>query len=162
MTKLNGFLKVKQAIYESRVQILEDLIERVIEDKSFIDVELAEVKQVKEEIDAVLEENQTSTFDTESSAFMDAYKEFKGSQVVDLLDTILQHDLAHSKRSILYNKAHLHSNSEGLFNFRQELFQHLASNIYVKEHRMRYQQEQFERFLASLGNNYLYNSNMTL
>ena len=35
--------------------------------------------------------------------------------------------------------------------FRQDLLKHLAGNIVVKEHKIRYQKEQFDRFLASLG-----------
>ena len=35
--------------------------------------------------------------------------------------------------------------------FRQDLLKHLAGNIIVKEHKIRYQKEQFDRFLASLN-----------
>ena len=40
--------------------------------------------------------------------------------------------------------------------------QHLAQNLYIKEHRHRYQQEQYERFTASIGNPLLYKTNQTL
>lgn len=35
--------------------------------------------------------------------------------------------------------------------FRQDLLQHLAGSIVIKEHRIRYQKEQFDRFIASIG-----------
>jgi len=35
--------------------------------------------------------------------------------------------------------------------FRKDLLKHLAGNIVVKEHKIRYQKEQFDRFLASLN-----------
>ena len=39
--------------------------------------------------------------------------------------------------------------SEGLNKFRAALLKHLAGNIVVKEHKVRYQKEQFDRFVAS-------------
>lgn len=35
--------------------------------------------------------------------------------------------------------------------FREDLLKHLAGNIVIKEHRVRYQKEQFDRFVASLS-----------
>ena len=36
-------------------------------------------------------------------------------------------------------------------NFRNDILKHLAGNLVIKEHRLRYQKEQFDRFVASLG-----------
>lgn len=46
--------------------------------------------------------------------------------------------------------------------FRQNLLKHLAGNIVVKEHRIRYQKEQFDRFVASLNYSPLKSKDMTL
>ena len=42
------------------------------------------------------------------------------------------------------------------------MLQHLAGSIVVKEHRLRYQREQYERFIASLNERALFNTKMTL
>ena len=40
-------------------------------------------------------------------------------------------------------------------NFRQDLLKHLAGSIVIKNHRIRYQKEQFDRFVASTRYNAL-------
>lgn len=47
-------------------------------------------------------------------------------------------------------------------NFRLMLLKSLAGNIVVKEHRIRYQKEQFDRFIASTKVHNLSDENMTL
>jgi len=46
--------------------------------------------------------------------------------------------------------------------FRTELLQHLAGSIVVKEHRLRYQKEQFDRFISSLQCNRLFKRDLNL
>jgi len=46
--------------------------------------------------------------------------------------------------------------------FRTDLLQHLAGSIVVKEHRQRYQKEQFDRFIASMQHNALHKRDTTL
>lgn len=46
--------------------------------------------------------------------------------------------------------------------FRTDLLQHLAGSIVVKEHRLRYQKEQFDRFIASLQYNRLFRRGLNL
>jgi hypothetical protein len=46
--------------------------------------------------------------------------------------------------------------------FREDLLKHLAGRIVIKEHRVRYQKEQFDRFIASLNYWDLKNTNMSL
>ena len=43
-----------------------------------------------------------------------------------------------------------YDSSDDLDAFRQDLLKHLAGNIVVKEHKIRYQKEQFDRLMASL------------
>lgn len=35
--------------------------------------------------------------------------------------------------------------------FREDLLKHLAGSLVIKEHRLRYQKEQFDRFVSSIG-----------
>jgi len=51
---------------------------------------------------------------------------------------------------------------EALDTFREEILQHLAGSIVVKEHRVRYQKEQFNRFVLSMQDSSLKNKNLTL
>lgn len=46
--------------------------------------------------------------------------------------------------------------------FRTDLLQHLAGSIVVKEHRQRYQKEQFDRFISSMQCNSLFRRSKTL
>ena len=50
------------------------------------------------------------------------------------------------------------TNNEGLTQFKEGLIQHLAGSIIVKEHRLRYQQEQYNRFLYSRNSTIFRNS----
>ena len=43
-----------------------------------------------------------------------------------------------------------YDSTDDLDAFRQDLLKHLAANIVVKEHKIRYQKEQFDRLMASL------------
>ena len=52
-----------------------------------------------------------------------------------------------NEKSVMYAD---YDSSDDLDVFRQDLLKHLAGNIVVKEHKIRYQKEQFDRFLASL------------
>lgn len=46
--------------------------------------------------------------------------------------------------------------------FRKDLLKHLAGSIVIKEHRLRYQKEQFDRFIISLADNNLKKANISL
>jgi hypothetical protein len=46
--------------------------------------------------------------------------------------------------------------------FRTDLLQHLAGSIIIKEHRQRYQKEQFDRFISSMQYNQLYKRKQSL
>jgi hypothetical protein len=47
------------------------------------------------------------------------------------------------------------NSSENLMKFKNDLVTFLSGNIYVKESKLRYQQEQFERFSAAMKNSHL-------
>ena len=63
-----------------------------------------------------------------------------------------------AERAGLYADASEEASDE----FRQDLLRHLAGSIVVKEHRIRYQKEQFDRFVASLSYWDLKDKNATL
>lgn len=47
-------------------------------------------------------------------------------------------------------------------NFKLKLLKHLSQSIFIKEHRIRYQKEQWDRFLMSIYDPNLKNKSMTL
>lgn len=80
-----------------------------------------------------------------------------------LLDDINDHENAQEERKNMY--ADYYKKDEdglGTENFRVSLLKHLAGSIVIKEHRIRYQKEQFDRFIASSKMGSLKKGDMTL
>ena len=64
-----------------------------------------------------------------------------------LMSALNDYTQSQNEKSVMYAD---YDSSDDLDVFRQDLLKHLAGNIVVKEHKIRYQKEQFDRFLASL------------
>ena len=80
-----------------------------------------------------------------------------------LLDDINDHDRANSERKNIYADYYKDEDLElGTANFRVDLLKHLAGSIVIKEHRVRYQKEQFDRFVTSTKAYSLQKKSMTL
>jgi hypothetical protein len=65
----------------------------------------------------------------------------------------LDYQKAYNEKDRIYHHYMSHQGSEALDTLRSDLLEHLAGSIVVKEHRLRYQKEQYERFVASLQDN---------
>ena len=83
-----------------------------------------------------------------------------------LLDAIEEHQKVFSERSHLYenycSESSVAMQERGEDTFRLYLLRHLAAEIVVKEHRNRYQKEQFDRFMASARMHSLKSKHMSL
>jgi len=77
----------------------------------------------------------------------------------NLLNTMNEHQQAFAKKADVYaNYLDLDGRpSEQLNKFRLALLHHLAQSIVLREHKDRYQKEQFDRFMMSRGNKSLMN-----
>ena len=64
-----------------------------------------------------------------------------------LMSALGDYTQSQNEKSVMYAD---YDSSDDLDVFRKDLLKHLAGNIVVKEHKIRYQKEQFDRFLASL------------
>ena len=64
-----------------------------------------------------------------------------------LMSALNDYTQSQNEKSVMYAD---YDSSDDLDVFRKDLLKHLAGNIVVKEHKIRYQKEQFDRFLASL------------
>lgn len=80
----------------------------------------------------------------------------------DLANVFAEYEKLMNHKSRIYNNYMDEQTSEYLDGFRVELLKHLAGSIIVKEHRFRYQQEQFDRFIHSLNDGYFKKHNITL
>ena len=66
-----------------------------------------------------------------------------------LLDHMNHYDQVFSERNALYSDYMSAETRMEMDNFRQDLLKHLAGSIVVRDHRVRYQKEQFDRYIAS-------------
>jgi hypothetical protein len=66
-----------------------------------------------------------------------------------LLDHMNHYDQAFSERNALYSDYMSAETRMEMDNFRQDLLKHLAGSIVIRDHRVRYQKEQFDRYIAS-------------
>lgn len=110
---------------------------------------------VEQEIANVLESSNKEAKDSQAMTFLTSYQEMYKNQIVSLFDTIRQFESCHSARKVLYNRAHLRHDSESLTAFRSDLMTHLSTTIFVKDHRYKYQTEQYERLLSTLNNKHI-------
>lgn len=80
----------------------------------------------------------------------------------NLIENFSDYEKIFNERQRIYNNFTSDSTSESMTIFRTDLLQHLAGSIVVKEHRQRYQKEQFDRFISSLQHNALQKQDVTL
>lgn len=87
-------------------------------------------------------------------------RSIKEGDMKQLLSDIDACQAVEQERAEIYAEYYAGDDSDD--SFRQDLLKHLAGNIVVKEHRLRYQKEQFDRFIASLSYRDLKNKDCTL
>ena len=83
----------------------------------------------------------------DDGAYSKQFDDIKRGDMGRLMSDINDYTQSQSEKNELYAD---YDSSDSLDEFRHDLLKHLAGNIVVKEHRIRYQKEQFDRFLASL------------
>lgn len=98
----------------------------------------------------------------EYEVYMHTLGEIVNTKIRKMHEDFNEYEKVHNERSRIYHHFMSDQQSEALDTFREELLQHLAGSIVVKEHRTRYQKEQFDRFMFSLSDNRLYKKNQTL
>ena len=102
--------------------------------------------------------------DEEAAAADDVYsrqiKEIRSGDLARLISDIESCAASQAERQALYaDEVEVEQGSQG---FREELLKHLAGSIVNKDHRLRYQKEQFDRFVASLSFTDLKNKEQSL
>lgn len=81
-----------------------------------------------------------------------------------LLGKMNEHEAAFKQRAELYSDYLVLTGDpeDALDKFRNDLLKHLAGSIVVKDHKVRYQKEQFDRFIASMRHINLKTKDMSL
>ena len=160
--KLVGYLGVKAEVFNIRVDLHKEYCIKVTQkDYSTFD----EVTQLCKEKDALKEafhRIELDSNDSEFETYMASLNQIRTEQVPGLLKTFGAYENAHNAKSRVYHHYLAEQESESLDQFRSDILQHLAGSIIVKEHRQRYQKEQYDRFVGSLLNRNLKKVNVTL
>ena len=98
----------------------------------------------------------------EYDTFIGQLNEVSSGRGKKLVGDFAEYEKAYNERQRIYHHFTRESTSESMTVFRTDLLQHLAGSIVVKEHRQRYQKEQFDRFVASMQCRSLYKRQQTL
>lgn len=109
-----------------------------------------------------IEKSEKSQENPEAGVFLAQLNQIDENQIQSLLGEFNEFEKANSEKDRIYHHYMSEETSEALQNFRKELLHYLAMNIVVKEHKMRYQTEQYERFVKSLNFGMLHKSKLTL
>jgi len=93
---------------------------------------------------------------------MGAVQELFGGRMNVLMTRMNEHRKLYAEKGRLYHMYFDQNSSDSLDEFRFALLKHLAGSIIVKNHRIRYQKEQYDRFVFTQGDSILKKQNATL
>lgn len=132
----------------AKVAILEEFTGKVLKDDAATKVELRESKIARDAF-AQAYGADCSQVTGDAKIFKEQVDALRTGEIAALLDNINYHDQVFTQRRELYSDYVSADTREQMDNFRIDLLKHLAGSIVVKEHRLRYQKEQFDRFVTS-------------
>lgn len=95
----------------------------------------------------------------DAKVYAEKVSQLRSNEINRILNDIKSYEEICEKESALFSTF---DNESRIEEFRTELLKHLAGNLVIKEHRLRYQKEQFDRFACSLQQPQLKNKNITL
>lgn len=152
---LHGYLGVKAKIFSVDADLKEAYLAHVAtgeDDVSLAREEFQALSAARDQYSAAFSARDLSpAAQPEYEGFTRSLGELKETLGQQLVDDVFQaYGRAHQDRSRVYQGFTRGATTEILDQFRTDLLQHLAGTIVVKEHRERYQKEQFDRFVASL------------
>ena len=144
---MEDLLKSRASIFEAKATMLEEYLDKVDCEDLVYQHDLIQMKNLAETFGKAAHRT-----GDEESVFCQSVNQVRDGDMQALLGNM--NDLSQA----LCTKTDLYTNyldldgspSEALDKFRHDLLKHLASAIVVKEHKIRYQKEQFDRYLYSL------------
>jgi hypothetical protein len=150
---------VKAQIYAIEAELREQYMNLVAKeegDNALVQDELRTIVAARDSYKSSFSRYELADFTKgDYDAFLGTLTELKDGRAKKLVGDFGEWEKVYQDRQRIYHHFTSESNSESLTVFRTDLLQHLAGSIVVKEHRQRYQKEQFDRFIASLQHNAL-------
>ena len=152
---LRSLLQARAQLMSAKAQVQRAILDKVADGNTGANqIELDEYEGTARKYGIAAEDVESS-----DNVYLKQLQDVQNGDMGRLLDDIENCARSQAERTELYSEFDSENNVDG---FRSELLKHLAGNIIVKEHRLRYQKEQFDRFVASLSFTELKNSKMTL
>jgi hypothetical protein len=158
--KLQSYLGIKAKYWETKANLREEYLKKVAKGDESQIAEHREMVNLRFKYEAAF--NKDPVKDDEYNTFVNSLETIVNNQVKAVVNDFSQYEIASNERQRFYFHFTRESTSEALDTFRTDLLQHLAGSIVVKEHRLRYQKEQFDRFICSMHTNQLFKKNQTL
>ncbi len=163
---LHSFMGIKHEIFKLETTLKEAFCNHVAKGEEDESLSRNEYKNFKAQRDAYSENfsrQEVAPFaQSDYEAFVGQIKELSECRAQGLLNDFKEYEQAFTARKNVYDSFTTGGTSESMQAFRTDLLQHLAGSIIVKEHRQRYQKEQFDRFIASLQYNRLFSRGLNL
>ena len=154
---LKSLLMARARLFAAKADIQEAILSRMLTDQGrSIKQECDEFRQAAARFGHAAEgEQEASSDDVYSSQLQSIFD----GDMRQLMSDINDCAAAQAERAALYDSIEVTSEDA---DFRADLLKHLAGSLVIKEHRIRYQKEQFDRFIASLSYSPLKDSNKSL
>jgi|Transcript_10755 hypothetical protein len=143
---LKSLLTARARLYSAKADIQESILARMSGEQI-----MAAQQELNEFRDAASRYGIAAEGDDDATSADDVYssqlQQIFDGEMRKLLSDIESCAKSQSERAAIYEEAGDVENSDS---FRQDMLKHLAGSLVIKEHRIRYQKEQFDRFIASL------------
>ena len=147
----------------AKIQVQEEMLRGVDSNDAASQAELTEYKNSLAQYESAYGEESEET-SSDAQVFISQVQQTQEGDMSQLLSDINEHDRAQDQRRKLYADYCKPEDGvqDGEAEFHANLLKHLAGSIFVKEHRIRYQKEQFDRFVASTKDYRLQKSDQSL
>lgn len=149
--KLHAYLGLQARYFEIKVELREEYIKKVGKDDKEALEELKRLINYRDRYQKSYNRYELAQSEqTEFQVYINILGETYNTRIRPLIEKFTEYEKTYNDRERIYHHYMAEEQNEALQTFREELFQHLAGSIVVKEHRQRYQKEQFERYMASM------------
>ena len=134
----------------AKCQVVDEFSTKVTKNDVAVESDLAEYIQLRDTLVAAYDGN-CEDVTGDAKIFKEQVDQIRAGELGSLLANIDVHEAVFAERAALYAEYFDDNTPLEMGAFKNDLLRHLAGNIVVKDHRVRYQKEQFDRFVASQG-----------
>lgn len=162
--ELHALMGARVEVLNAQLTLQESLVENVTKDDPAASNDLSEIQDNHNKFKDAYENNkpEKEAADSDAKVLMGAVQELFGGRMNVLMTRMEEHRKIHAEKGRLYHMYFDANAPDSMDEFRFGLLQHLAGSIVVKDHRIRYQKEQFDRLIYSNANFTLKRRNQTL